>query len=242
MSKIKLGINIDHIATLRQARRGKEPDPVEGALICERAGADSIVCHLREDRRHIQDKDLFLLKKTIKIPLNLEMAANEEIIKIALKVQPYQVTLVPEKREELTTEGGLDVRGNFQHLKGTITRFKKNGILVSLFVDPEISQIKASQEVGSQFVELHTGSYANEKGEGMKKELKKIKEMTELAISLGLRVNAGHGLNYKNVIPITQVPGIEELNIGYSILGRAIFVGLEKAVKEMLKLIKGKIL
>jgi len=237
MSKIKLGINIDHIATLRQARRGKEPDPVEGALICERAGADSIVCHLREDRRHIQDKDLFLLKKTIKIPLNLEMAANEEIIKIALKVQPYQVTLVPEKREELTTEGGLDVRGNFQHLKGTITRFKKNGILVSLFVDPEISQIKASQEVGSQFVELHTGSYANEKGEGMKKELKKIKEMTELAISLGLRVNAGHGLNYKNVIPITQVPGIEELNIGYSIIGRAVFVGLEKAVKEMLKLI-----
>ena len=237
MSKIKLGINIDHIATLRQARRGKEPDPVEGALICERAGADSIVCHLREDRRHIQDKDLFLLKKTIKIPLNLEMAANEEIIKIALKVQPYQVTLVPEKRKELTTEGGLDVRGNFQHLKGTITRFKKNGILVSLFVDPEISQIKASQEVGSQFVELHTGGYANEKDEGIKKELKKIKKMTELAISLGLRVNAGHGLNYKNVIPIIQVPGIEELNIGYSIIGRAVFVGLEKAVKEMLKLI-----
>ena len=237
MSKIKLGVNIDHIATLRQARRGKEPNPVKGAKVVEKAGANSIVCHLREDRRHIQDKDLFLLKKTIKIPLNLEMAAAEEIIKIALKVQPYQVTLVPEKREELTTEGGLDVRENFQHLKETITRFKKNGILVSLFVDPEIFQIKASQEVGSQFVELHTGSYANEKGEGRKKELKKIKKMTELAISLGLRVNAGHGLNYKNVIPITHVPGIEELNIGYSIIGRAIFVGLEKAVKEMLKLI-----
>ena len=234
---MKLGVNIDHIATLRQARRGEEPDPVAGALICEKAGVNSIVCHLREDRRHIQDKDLFLLKKELEIPLNLEMAANEEVIEIALKVHPYQVTLVPEKRKELTTEGGLDVRANFQHLKETIARFKKKDILVSLFVDPEIPQIKASREVGSQFVELHTGSYANEKGEGMKKELKKIKEMTKFAISLGLRVNAGHGLNYRNVIPVAQVPGIEELNIGYSIIGRAIFVGLDKAVQEMLKLL-----
>lgn len=235
-----LGINVDHIATLRQARRGKEPDPVEGALVCEKAGADSIVCHLREDRRHIQDKDLSLLKKRIKIPLNLEMAATEEIIKIALKTQPSQVTLVPEKREELTTEGGLDVKGNFKHLKGTIARFKKAGIPVSLFVDPEISQIKASGEVGAQLVELHTGEYANQKGEGRKKELKKLKEATEFAISLGLKVDAGHGLNYENVVPICRIPGIEKLNIGYAIIGRALFAGLEEAVKEMLKLMEGE--
>ena len=234
---MELGINIDHIATLRQARRGKEPDPVEGALICEKAGADSIVCHLREDRRHIQDKDLFLLKKAIKIPLNLEMAAAEEIIKIALKVQPSQVTLVPEKREELTTEGGLNVKGNLEYLKKVSERFKKAGILVSLFVDPEILQIKASKEVEAQFVELHTGNYSETEGEGRKKELKKLKEATEFAISLGLKVDAGHGLNYENVVPVCRIPGIERLNIGYAIIGRAVFVGLAEAVKEMLKLL-----
>ncbi len=235
--RCRLGVNIDHIATLRQARRGKKPDPVKGAIICEKAGADSIVCHLREDRRHIQDKDLSLLKKAIKIPLNLEMAAAEEIIKIASKEQPSQVTLVPEKREELTTEGGLDVKGNLEHLKKTIAGFKKAGILVSLFIDPETIQIKASKEVGSQFVELHTGRYSESKGGGRAEELKKLRRATEFAISLGLKVDAGHGLNYKNVVPVCQIPGIEKLNIGYAIIGRALFVGLEKAVKEMLKLL-----
>ena len=234
---MKLGVNIDHIATLRQARKGRKPDPVEGALICENTGVNSIVCHLREDRRHIQDKDLFLLKERLKIPLNLEMAATEEIIKIALRVKPHQITLVPEKREELTTEGGLDVRENLKPLQKTVARFTKMGIVVSLFIDPEIFQIKASREAGAQFVELHTGRYANEEGNRQKNELRKLKEMTEFAASLGLRVNAGHGLNYKNLVPVCRIPGIEELNIGYAIIGRAIFVGLEKAVKEMLKLI-----
>lgn len=234
----QLGVNIDHIATLRQSRRGKEPDLVKGALICEKAGADSIVCHLREDRRHIQDNDLFFLKKRIKIPLNLEMAAAEEIVKIALKTRPSRVTLVPEKRAELTTEGGLDVKGNFKHLKKTIARFKKAGISVSLFVDPEISQVKASQEAGAQFVELHTGIYANQKGKGKEEELEKLRKMTEFAISCGLKVDAGHGLNYENVVPVSRVSGIIGLNIGYSIIGYALFIGLEKAVKEMLKLVK----
>ncbi|MCK4244824.1 MAG: pyridoxine 5'-phosphate synthase [Candidatus Omnitrophica bacterium] len=237
---MKLGVNIDHIATLRQARKGEKPDPIEGALVCEKAGADSIVCHLREDRRHIQDKDLSLLKKVIKIPLNLEMAATDEIIKIALKEQPSQVTLVPEKREELTTEGGLDVKGNLEHLKKVIARFKKAGISVSLFVDPEIPQIKASKEVDSQSVELHTGSYAETEGEGRAEELKKLREATEFAISLGLKVDAGHGLNYENVVPICQIPGIERLNIGHSIIARAVFAGLEEAVKEMLNLLGGE--
>ncbi len=236
---IKLGVNIDHIATLRQARKGNFPDPVYAAVICELAGCDSIVCHLREDRRHIQERDLRVLKEVVKTKLNLEMALSDEIIKIALDVKPDQVTLVPERREELTTEGGLDVSGNFEKIKRATENFKNAGIKVSLFIEPDFNQIEKSKEIGADFIEIHTGKYANAKTEEeIYHQLDRIIKGTEFAISTGLRVNAGHGLDYKNVIPICKIKGIEELNIGYSIICMSVFNGLENAVKEMIKIIR----
>ncbi|MCM8785970.1 MAG: pyridoxine 5'-phosphate synthase [Candidatus Omnitrophica bacterium] len=231
---MKLGVNVDHVATLRQARRGKYPDPVEGAILSELAGCDSIVCHLREDRRHIQERDVYLLRKVVKTKFNLEMALSEDIIKVALDVKPDQVTLVPEKREELTTEGGLDVIKFSEKIKENIKKFQDNGIKVSLFIEPDLSQIEESKRVGADFIEIHTGRYADaENEEKMYKELNKIIKATEYAISIGIRVNAGHGLDYKNVVKICRIKGIEELNIGYSIICRSIYVGIYQAVKEM---------
>ncbi len=236
---IKLGVNIDHIATLRQARKGNFPDPVYAAVICELAGCDSIVCHLREDRRHIQERDLKVLKEVVKTKLNLEMALSDEIIKIALDVKPDQVTLVPERREELTTEGGLDVSGNFEKIKRATEDFKNAGIKVSLFIEPDFNQIEKSKETGADFIEIHTGRYADAKTEEeIYHQLDRIIKGTEFAMSTGLRVNAGHGLDYKNVIPICKIKGIEELNIGYSIICMSVFTGLENAVKEMIKIIR----
>jgi len=236
---IKLGVNIDHIATLRQARKGNFPDPVYAAVICELAGCDSIVCHLREDRRHIQERDLRVLKEIVKTKLNLEMALSDEIIKIALDVKPDQVTLVPERREELTTEGGLDVSGNFEKIKRATEDFKNAGIKVSLFIEPDFNQIEKSKETGADFIEIHTGKYADAKTEEeIYHQLDRIIKGTEFAMSTGLRVNAGHGLDYKNVIPICKIKGIEELNIGYSIICMSVFTGLENAVKEMIKIIR----
>ena len=230
---MKLGVNIDHIATLRQARLESFPDPILAAKEAIAGGADGIVCHLREDRRHIQDKDVFALKK-LKTRLDLEMAATDEMVKIACKLKPEMVTIVPEKRREVTTEGGLDVKSQLQTsksktiFKSQIQKLKKAGIIVSLFVDPEPEQIKASAQSGAEFIEIHTGEYART-GKG----LGKIKKITKLAQKLGLRVNAGHGLDYDNLADIIKIPGIEELNIGYAIIARAVFVGMKQAVAEM---------
>ena len=230
----RLHVNIDHVATLRQARRSQEPDPVTAAAICELAGADGITVHLREDRRHIQDRDVHILRKTIKTLLNLEMALTPEILEIALEVAPDQVCIVPEKRQELTTEGGLDVAGHSASLDDAIPRFKGAGIEVSLFVDPMPEPIEIAAQLGVDFVEIHTGSYANaptDRARGA--ELDRLKTSAHYAESLGLRVNAGHGLDYRNVLPVVQIPQVEELNIGYSILCRSIYVGLDQAVREM---------
>lgn len=233
----KLGINVDHVATVRQARGGVEPDPVTAASLCERAGADSIVCHLREDRRHIQDRDLMLLKRTVKTRLDMEMAPTEEMVGIACELLPHIVTLVPEKREELTTEGGLNVLGLKGDLKPRIARLKARQIVVSLFVEPDREQIEACRKVGADFVEIHTGHYANTRGWAQEKQLELIKDAARLADSLGLGVNAGHGLDYANIEPITAIPQIVEFNIGHSIMARAMMVGLEKAVADMRALI-----
>ena len=236
---IKLGVNIDHIATVRQARKSRVPDPVDAAVLCEHAGCDGIVCHLREDRRHIQDRDLAVLKETVKTKLNLEMALSEEIIEIALKIRPDQVTLVPEKREELTTEGGLDIARNLVAIKDNVKRFTNCGIPVSFFIEPDKSQIDASREAGGQFVEIHSGRYADAADAGTREEeLNRIREAVDYSISIGLDVNAGHGLDYKNVAAICRIEGIEELNIGYSIIGRALFVGITRAVEEMLEIMR----
>ncbi|MEA1929220.1 MAG: pyridoxine 5'-phosphate synthase [Candidatus Auribacterota bacterium] len=235
---IKLGVNIDHVATIREARKGKEPDPVWAGALAELAGADIITIHLREDRRHIHDRDLRLLKETVQTKLNLEMADTEEIVGIALEVHPEQVTLVPEKREEVTTEGGLDVRGNLSSLQESVKRFREAGILVSFFIDPVEDQLQASREAGVQFVELHTGSYANAVGEeAVSKELEKLMAAARRGGEMGLRINAGHGLNYLNVKPILSLPHLEELHIGHSIISRAVFVGLDRAIREMSSLI-----
>jgi len=233
----RLGVNIDHVATVRQARRGVEPDPVHAAVLAELAGADGITIHLREDRRHIQDRDLRLIRETIKVPLNLEMGATDEIIGIALDVKPEMVTLVPEKREELTTEGGLDVKANRKKVASAVKRLKAGGIFVSLFIDPDKDQVKESKKVGADAVEIHTGSYADAttKEESLR-EYKKIFDACKIAHKSGLIVNAGHGLNYRNVIPIAAIPEIHELNIGHSIIARAVLVGLERAVREMKEL------
>jgi pyridoxine 5-phosphate synthase len=237
---IKLGVNIDHIATLRQARRGIDPEPAYAALICEAAGADSIVCHLREDRRHINDADLHILRKVINTRLNLEMSVASEIVDIACAVLPDQATLVPEKRQELTTEGGLDVASNSSKVKNAVDKLESAGIEVSLFIDPDKRQIDAAKKTGAKIIELHTGRYADALDK--RKENKYFKEI-ESAVTygkkLGLAVNAGHGLDYFNVSRIAHIKGITELNIGYSIICRAVIVGLERAVKEM-KILMGE--
>lgn len=234
-----LSINVDHVATIRQARGETEPDPVLAAGICELAGAHGIVVHLREDRRHINERDVELLRRTIKTKLNLEMAAEEGIIAIALRIMPDMVTLVPEKRQELTTEGGLDVVANMEHIRSTIDRMSEAGIPVSLFVDPDVHQVRAAFEVGATFVELHTGAYCQVRTHPEREEqFRLIEEAAELACELGLRVNAGHGLDYHNVVPIAQLPFIEELSIGHAIISRAVFIGLDAAVREMLALVR----
>lgn len=235
---MKLGVNIDHVATLRQVRRGIEPEPLFAALICEASGADGIVVHLREDRRHIKDSDLYILKKCVKTKLNLEMSIVPEIVRIACKVKPDQVTLVPERRQELTTEGGLDVAGNFKRVKQAIERLRKSGIAVSLFIDPEEKQINASKKSGAKMIELHTGHYADAKTKKTQdKYFKELQDAAFFAIDRGLIVNAGHGLDYYNAKRVARIKGIEELNIGYSIVCRAVLVGLSRAVKEMKELI-----
>ncbi len=241
---MRLGVNIDHVATVRQARRTFEPSPVFAALIAQQAGADQITLHLREDRRHIQDRDLELIRELVKIPVNLEMAPTEEMRSIALRVRPDRVTLVPERREEITTEGGLDVVSLKDRLKEFVKPLKEASIEISLFVDPVEDQIKASAEVGADAVEIHTGTYANlwndHRFQEAEEELRNIEKAGRLARDLGLRVYAGHGLTYHNVKGILKLSHIiEELNIGHSIVANAVIFGFERAVREMLALIKG---
>jgi pyridoxine 5-phosphate synthase len=241
---LKLGVNIDHVATLREARyHGRtegEPDPVAAAIMCEAAGADGITAHLREDRRHIQDRDVFQLRKRISTRLNLEMANSPEILAIALKLKPDIVCLVPERRQEITTEGGLDAAGKWRALKRTTEALNDAGIEVSLFITPELPQVQAAARVGSQFIELHTGSFAEHfhRSAFRRKEVKRLITAAEAARSLGLKVNAGHGLNYRNVAELFKVPHLVELNIGHAIVSRAIAVGLPAAVREMIAAIK----
>tara|TARA_Y100000589_G_scaffold60193_1_gene51021 strand:+ start:2278 stop:2994 length:717 start_codon:yes stop_codon:yes gene_type:complete len=232
-----LGVNIDHIANVRQARKTIEPDPVQFAFLAELGGADSITVHLREDRRHIQDRDLFLLKETIKTQLNLEMAATSEMLSIAKKIKPKYVTLVPEKREEITTEGGLNIQENKDFYSKFVEDLKKSDISVSAFIDPISSQISCSKDIGCEFIELHTGKYADLKGDDQNKELQRLTESSYFASDLGLIVNAGHGLNYQNVLKIASLENINELNIGHSIVSRALAIGLERSVREMKNLI-----
>jgi pyridoxine 5-phosphate synthase len=236
---MRLCINIDHVATLRNARGGSLPDPVEAALVCERAGADGIVCHLREDRRHIRDADVKRLRDALTTKLDLEMAATPEIIAIARRIVPDLVTLVPEKRRELTTEGGLDIVRSERTLRRAVERFHEKGIPVSLFVDPVAEQIEMSKEIGADMIELHTGEYANARtAPGARMQLRRIAAAAKLGRSLGLTVNAGHGLNYGNMRPVKRIREIEEVSIGHAVIVRAVEVGLESAVKEMVRLLK----
>lgn len=235
---MKLGVNIDHIATLRNARGGSEPNLLHAALICEKAGAFGITTHLREDRRHIKDEDVYAVKSNIKIPLNLEMAATPDIQKIALDVKPNSCCLVPEKRLEITTEGGLNVAGQINYLKEYIKPLQDSGILISLFIDADEKQVKAAKEIGAEYIELHTGAYSEAKDNDKEIEFQKLKEAAKLAQSLGLKVNAGHGLNYENVSRMKEIQGLCELNIGHSIISLAVFVGLETAVQKMKNLIE----
>jgi len=234
---MRLCINIDHIATLREARGGVEPDPVTAAQICELAGAKGIVCHLREDRRHINDRDLRLLRDTVKTKLDLEMAATDEIIKIAVETLPDLATLVPERRQELTTEGGLDVAGHRHHLRDVVQELHRHDIPVSLFIDPVPLQVEAAREVEADFIEIHTGAYAEARDEEQAREhLAAVRASASLGRKLGLRVNAGHGLDYLNIEPFRQIEEIEEVSIGHAIIARAVFVGLDHAVREMITL------
>lgn len=242
---LKLGVNIDHVATLREARyRGRErgePDPIEAALICEAAGAHGITAHLREDRRHIQDRDIFKLREVIKTRLNFEMANAPEIVDIALKLKPDIVCIVPEKRQEVTTEGGLDAAGHLDSLQATTARLKEAGIEVSLFIGPDVAQVEASAKIGAQFIELHTGEFAEHYHRKKERadEIDRLVRAAEAAHQLGVKVNAGHGLNYQNVAGLFQVPHLVELNIGHSIISRSLTVGLASAVKEMLHAMQG---
>ena len=239
MNRIRLGVNVDHIASLRQSRGTKYPDPVFAAGIAELAGADQITIHLREDRRHIQDRDVKILRETIGTLMNLEMAANEDVISIACDVRPDMATLVPEKRAELTTEGGLAVVGREEKIQATVKRLTDAGIRVSLFINPDPAEVKASVEVGATQVEIHTGFYANAKYPAdVETELDRIKAATEEGRRLGVTVAAGHGLDFVNTRAICEIPGIEELNIGHSIMARSFFVGLDQAVREMIILIQ----
>jgi len=234
-----LGVNVDHIATLREARKGREPDPIIAASLAELAGADGIVVHLREDRRHIQERDVRILRETIQSKLDLEMAATDEMILIAREIKPELVTFVPERREELTTEGGLDVIACAQSLRSAIAQLHESGIIVALFIDPEAKQIEAAAELGADCIEIHTGRYANAPlhSTAQKNELHCIIEAAKQAVRCGLSVNAGHGLDYQNVIPIAQISEIAELNIGHSIISRASLVGMSTAVRDMKALI-----
>jgi pyridoxine 5-phosphate synthase len=233
-----LGVNIDHVATLRQARQTVEPDPIAAAVLAELAGADGITVHLREDRRHIQDRDLRLLRQTVRTHLNLEMAATAEMAAIALEIQPNYVTLVPERREEVTTEGGLNVAGQLQHLGKVVAQLQEAKIPVSLFIDPDPVQIEASARAGAEFIELHTGRYAEADNQSAQtQELAILSQGCAQAIALGLRVNAGHGLTYWNVYPVACLEGMEELNIGHTIISRAVLVGMERAVRQMKQII-----
>jgi pyridoxine 5-phosphate synthase len=249
MSQIKLCVNIDHIATVRQARGSAYPDPLEGARLCEESGAHGITVHLREDRRHIQDRDVIGLKDIVKGKYNLEMALSDEIIAIAKKIKPDQITLVPEKREEITTEGGLDVAANFDRIRSVVKQFHDFGVIISLFVEPEKDLVYRSKETGADYIEIHTGSYCTaaddfdgdlygESPPGVKRELDRICRAAEYAAEIGIGINAGHGLNAHNLKPVLAARGLEELNIGHSIIARSIFVGLPAAVKELLAIIK----
>ena len=236
---ILLGVNIDHVATLRQARGTRYPDPIQAALVAEQAGADGITAHLREDRRHIQDRDIFLLKDILHTRLNMEMAVTDEMINLALKVQPYACCLVPEKREELTTEGGLDIAGNFNRMEWACVTLKEAGIEVSLFIDPDKNQIDAAVKAGAPVVELHTGCYAEAITlEQKNQELLRIKQAACYAHSAGLQVNAGHGLHFHNVEEICALPEIVELNIGHSIIAQALFSGLAQTVKDLTQIMR----
>jgi pyridoxine 5-phosphate synthase len=234
----RLGVNIDHVATVRQARRGTAPDPVTAAGIAEMNGADGITVHLREDRRHIQDRDVLILKQVVQTRINLEMAATEEMTGIASRILPFSSTLVPEKREEITTEGGLDVLGQRETLHDTVFRLRNAGIFVSLFIDPDLAQVRAAKQAGADAVEIHTGAYCRAFQAGRyKKEFEKIRAAAAHGSNSGLRVFAGHGLDLRNIVPILSLSEIEEFNIGHSIIARAIFVGLGQAVREMADLI-----
>lgn len=234
-----LHVNIDHVATVREARKIIEPDPVYAAVLCELAGASGITIHLREDRRHIQERDLIILRKTVKTTLNLEMAATDEMTQIALKYKPDMVTLVPEKREEVTTEGGLDVISHFKKVKKTVEILQENSIPVSLFINPDKQMIIETKECGAQYIELHTGKYCDSTTKKERyAEWEKLENAARYAQDIGIKVNAGHGLNYINVVPVAAIKGLRELNIGHSIIGRAIFEGMTSAVKKMAELIK----
>ena len=234
----RLGVNIDHVATLRQARGGTDPDPLTAAILVELAGADGLVVHLREDRRHIQDRDLTMLREIVRTKLDLEMAADDAMAKIALSVKPDLVTLVPERRQELTTEGGLDVANHRERIQKIVDLLKDGGIPTSLFIEPSLDQIKAAHKIGAAYVELHTGRYANAKrSKEEDEEFEAIAQAAKLAYKLGLGVNAGHGLTYKNVKRLAKLPEIVEFNIGHSIIARSVMVGLVQAVREMRELV-----
>jgi len=236
---ICLGVNVDHIATIRQARGVDYPSVIEGALVCEGAGADSITLHLREDRRHIQDEDVVVLRERLATKMNLEMAATDEMIGIAERVRPQDCCLVPERREELTTEGGLDVAGQIARMSDVCAQLSAANVVVSLFIDAQEQQIDAAKQCGVPVIELHTGHYANATGAGQMIELERIKSMATYAHSIGLQVNAGHGLTMENTVAIARLPEIVELNIGHSIVARAVFVGLAEATREMKELMRG---
>lgn len=237
--RARLGVNVDHVATVRQARMATYPDPAEAALAAELAGADQITIHLREDRRHIQERDLDVIRKLVKTELNLEMAASQEMVTLALKYQPDTVTLVPERREELTTEGGLDVVGNKDALDRSLRLLQDGGIRVAMFIDPDLDQVRASHKVNAHAVEIHTGRYAEAHGfKERTEELARIRDAAKAASKLGLGVAAGHGLHYTNTIPVARIPEIQELNIGHSIVARAMVTGMERAVTDMLALMR----
>lgn len=230
---IFLGVNIDHIATIREARGTQYPSPIEGALLCEKSGADSITLHLREDRRHIQDKDVEILRHKLTTKMNLEMAATDEMVAIASQIQPQDCCLVPEKREELTTEGGLDVASQIPRMQDVCAKLAESNVTVSLFIDADKQQIDAAKHCGAPVIELHTGHYADFSDQAQQQEFERIKAMATYAHSIGLQVNAGHGLTLENTTAIAKLPEIVELNIGHSIVARAVFVGLEAATREM---------
>jgi len=236
VTKLRLGVNIDHVATLRNARGGLHPDPLRAAHLAIEGGADGITAHLREDRRHISDEDIARLSRDLEIPLNLEMAATDEMLAIALKARPHAACIVPEKREERTTEGGIDVVGHFARLKPIVSALGAAGVRVSMFIEPDRKQLDASRELGAPVVELHTGAYANASGPEQDRLLKHIRNAAEFGADLGLEIHAGHGLTYENVKPVAAIPHIRELNIGHFLIGEAIFIGLTDSIQKMRRL------